>query len=220
MPGYKYAFYDMDGTVGNTQEGIFKSTEYAFQKLGVPIDNSYESLRRVIGPPLVYAYSTYFGLSESDAEKARDFYRERYSVKGIYEMRLYDGMVNSLEMLKSAGVIMAVVSAKPQEYIDRIVPHFGLDKYFSFNVGVTMLEKDTSKVHLIRRAIEHYGIDDMSEAVMVGDRMYDLDSAAELGIDGIGVSYGFGDIDELKSSPNVFIGDSPEDVAQFIINKN
>ncbi len=216
MCRYKYAFYDMDGTIGDTQEGIFKSTEYAFEKLGVAIDNSYESLRRVVGPPLVHAYMEYFGLSEADAEKARDLYRERYSVTGIYEMKLYDGMEKSLKSLKDAGVKLAVVSAKPQEFIDRIVPHFGLDKYIDLNVGVTMHEKDTSKVHLIKRAVEHFGITDMSEVVMVGDRMYDLDGAAELGVDGIGVSYGFGDIEELKNSPNVFIADSPEAVAKFI----
>lgn len=206
----------MDGTIGNTQEGIFKSTEYAFEKLGVPIDNSFESLRRVIGPPLVYAYMKYFGLNESDAEIARDFYRERYSVKGIYEMTLYDGIEQVLETLKNSGVKLAVVSAKPQEYIDLIVPHFGLDKYIDLNVGVTMHEKDTSKVHLIKRALDYFGITDMSESVMIGDRMYDLDGAAELGIDGIGVSYGFGDIEELKNSPNVFIAESPEEIAEFI----
>ena len=216
MCRYKYAFFDMDGTIGNTQEGIFKSTIYAFEKLGVSIDDSYESLRRVIGPPLVYAYMEYFGLSESDAEKARDLYRERYSVTGIYEMKLYDGMEKTLKALKNIGVKLAVVSAKPQEFIDRIVPHFGLDKYIDLNVGVTMHEKDTSKVHLIKRAVDHFGITDISEAVMVGDRMYDLDGAAELGIDGIGVSYGFGDIDELKNSPNVFIANSPEKIAEFI----
>jgi len=216
MCRYKYAFFDMDGTIGNTQEGIFKSTVYAFEKLGVSIDTSYESLRRVIGPPLVYAYMEYFGLSEADAEKARDLYRERYSVTGIYEMKLYDGMEKTLKTLKNIGVKLAVVSAKPQEFIDRIVPHFGLDKYIDLNVGVTMHEKDTSKVHLIKRAVDHFGITDMSEVVMVGDRMYDLDGAAELGIDGIGVSYGFGDIDELKNSPNVFIANSPEKIAEFI----
>lgn len=216
MCRYKYAFFDMDGTIGNTQEGIFKSTIYAFEKLGVSIDTSYESLRRVIGPPLVYAYMEYFGLSEADAEKARDLYRERYSVTGIYEMKLYDGMEKTLKALKNIGVKLAVVSAKPQEFIDRIVPHFGLDKYIDLNVGVTMHEKDTSKVHLIKRAVDHFGITDMSEVVMVGDRMYDLDGAAELGIDGIGVSYGFGDIDELKNSPNVFIANSPEKIAEFI----
>ncbi len=216
MCKYKYAFFDMDGTIGNTQEGIFKSTEYAFEKLGVPIDNSYESLRRVIGPPLVYAFSQYFGLNEADAEKARDLYRERYSVTGIYEMSLYDGIEKTLKNLKDCGVKLAVVSAKPQEYIDLIVPHFGLDKYIDLNVGVTMHEKDTSKVHLIKRALDHFKIEDVKDVVMIGDRMYDLDSAAELGIDGVGVSYGFGDIEELKKSPNVFIADNAEQIAEFI----
>ena len=215
---YKYAFYDMDGTVGDTSEGIFACTEYAFNKLGVKIDNSYESLSRVIGPPLVYAYMNYFGLDQNQAEEAVFHYRQRYSTKGIYEMRLYDGLEQSLKTLKEKGLVMAIVSAKPQEYIDRIVFRYGLEKYFELNVGANMADTHTSKTHLIKRALDYFNINDLNEAVMVGDRKYDLDSAAEIGIDGIGVSYGFGSMEELKGCPNVFIATTPCEISKFIID--
>ena len=88
MSRYKYVFFDMDGTIGNTQEGIFNCTRHAFKELGAELDDSYDSLRRVIGPPLVWAYQEYFGLSEADAVKATELYRQRYESKGMYEMVL------------------------------------------------------------------------------------------------------------------------------------
>ncbi len=214
---YKYAFFDMDGTLSNSQEGIFKCTEYAFTKLGVPLDNSYESLRRVIGPPLVWAYSTYFGLSEADAHKATDLYRERYRVKGVFEMELYEGVKDALEMLYKANVRMAVVSAKPLEFIERIIPNFGLEKYFEFATCGSKTDVKTSKSHLIEQSIEKFGITDLSEVVMIGDTKYDLDSAFEVGVDGIGVTYGFGGRAELEGCPHVFVADTIVDVAEFII---
>ncbi len=219
MSKYKYAFFDMDGTLSNSREGIFKCTEYAFEKLGVPIDNSYESLRRVIGPPLVWAYHTYFGLSEEDARRATDLYRERYSRVGLFEMELYDGVKEALQTLSDKGIKMAVVSAKPQEYIERIIPHFGLDKFFEFTSCASKKDTDTSKSHLIQRAIDYFDIKDLTAAVMVGDTKYDLDSAAEIGIDGIGVSYGFGDREEIENCANVFIAEKITDAAKFIIGK-
>ncbi len=209
----------MDGTVGDTQEGIFNCNKAAFDKLGIKYEDTYESLRRLIGPPLVYAYKEYFGATEEEAQRLKELYRERYSVKGIYEMSIYDGMEETLKNLKESGAYLAVVSAKPQEYIDIIVPHFGLDKYIDFCVGVSMTERSTSKVHLIKKALEHYKMPNVADVVMVGDRNYDLDSASELGIDGIGVSYGFGDVQELKACNPVFIADNAKQISEYILGE-
>lgn len=214
---YKYVFFDMDGTIGDTHEGIFNCSKAAFDKLGIKYEDTYESLRKLIGPPLVYAYKEYFGATEEQAQRAKELYRQRYSVKGIYEMSVYEGMEETLKNLKQSGAYLAVVSAKPQEYIDIIVPYFGLDKYIDFCIGVSMTEKSTSKVHLIKTALEHFNINDMSHVVMIGDRKYDLDSASELGIDGIGVSYGYGDIDELNACNPVFIADNTKQISEYIL---
>ena len=218
MGKYKYVFFDMDGTIGDTREGIFNCTRYGFEKLGKEIDDSYESLIRVIGPPLVWAYQEYFGVSREDAEKVTAYYRERYSKKGIYEMNLYNGIENVLKKLVDSGIILAVVSAKPEDYIDRIMKHFGIDKYFSYNSSASKKDTDTSKVRLIKRSIEHFGIDDLSQVVMVGDRKYDLEGASDVGIDGIGVTYGFGSAEELNSCKKVFIAKTPDEIYDYIIS--
>lgn len=217
MPKYRYAFYDLDGTIGDTCEGIFNCAANAMRKMGVEFDDSYDSMRRLIGPPLVYAFENYFGLDKVGTEEATRLYRERYSVKGLYEMRLYDGLEESLQKLSKSGVTMAVVSAKPEEFVKRIVAHFGLDKYFSLCVGPDMTEGSTSKTHLIKRALEYFDITDVNDVVMIGDRKYDLDSAEELDIDGIGVAYGYGDTEELEACNPVFIANTPQEICGYIL---
>ncbi len=217
MSRYKYAFYDLDGTVGDTCEGIFNCAAHAMNTMGVEFDGSYDSMRRLIGPPLVYAFENYFGLSADGARRATELYRERYSVKGLYEVRLYDGLEESVARLAEQGITLAVVSAKPEEYVKRIISYFNLDKYFKLCVGANMSDKNTSKAHLIKRALEYYETDDYKEAVMIGDRKYDLDSAAELNVDGIGVSYGYGDMEELSACQHVFIANTPMQICDYIL---
>lgn len=88
MSKYKYAFFDLDGTIGDTCEGIFNCAANAMRQMGVEFDESYDSMRRLIGPPLVYAFANYFGLDKAGAEEATRLYRLRYSEVGLYEMRL------------------------------------------------------------------------------------------------------------------------------------
>lgn len=219
MPLYKYAFFDFDGTVCDTSEGIFNCAAYAMEKMGVEYDNSYESMRRLIGPPLVCAFEDFFGLDRAGAEEATANYRERYSDVGMFELKIYDGIEEILGKLTDAGVKLAIVSAKPEEYIKRIVKHFGLDKYFAVCVGPDFSDDHSSKTHLISRAMKEYGADNPDEAVMIGDRKFDLLSAAELGIDGVGVSYGFGSVEELESCNPVLIAKTPYEICDYVLGE-
>ena len=51
---------------------------------------------------------------------------------------------------------------------------------------------------------------------MVGDRCYDLIGAECMGIDAIGVLYGYGDRAELEQYPNVYLAKTPQDVYDFL----
>ena len=216
---YKYAFFDFDGTVCDTREGIFNCASYALNKMGVEYDNSFDSMRRLIGPPLVVAFAEFFGLDRAGAERATKLYRERYVDVGMFELKVYEGMVDVLVKLNDAGVKLAIVSAKPEEYIKRIVKHFGLDKYFSVCVGPDFSDDHSSKTHLISRAMKELGVDNPSDVVMIGDRKFDLESATELSVDGVGVTYGFGDREEIESCNPVFIANSPYEICNFVLGE-
>ena len=82
MKHYKAIFFDLDGTLTESGEGITKSVQYALEKLGKP-EEDLDKLRVFIGPPLMEQFMKYADVDETEARRAVEYYRERYAVKGI-----------------------------------------------------------------------------------------------------------------------------------------
>ena len=190
--------FDLDGTLTDSSEGIFKSTEYALNKFGIEVEDL-NTLRPFIGPPLVDAFSEYYHFSEEDAKKATSFYRERYMTVGKFENRVYDGIKECLETLVKNGKKLYLATAKPELYAVQIMEHFGLDKYFTFMGGAMFEGSRTHKPQVIEYVLAENNIA-VSDAVMVGDRHHDIEGAHDNNIPCIGVLYGFGDRKELENA--------------------
>ena len=99
---YKAIFFDLDGTLTESGEGITKSVQYALEKLGVSASDL-EPLKVFVGPPLLDQFMKYAGFDKETAQKGIEYYRERYSEKGMYENTVYPGVENALAELKRRG---------------------------------------------------------------------------------------------------------------------
>lgn len=190
----KCVIFDLDGTLTQSEEGIWNCVRYAANKLGFEEPQA-ATLRKFIGPPLMYSFQEYMGMDESMAEKAVQVYRERYTVTGLFENRVYPGIRRLLRMLKKQGCWVGVATGKPQGPAERIVEHFGLSKYIDVVAGPTGAH-GAEKEDLIRRALpEEYG-----EAWMVGDRKFDMEGGRKVGINTLGVGFGYGSEEELRAA--------------------
>ena len=78
---YKVVLFDLDGTLTDSREGICKSVQNAFIKLGRKVP-SLKELECFIGPPLKTSFREFYGIVGEEAERAVAYYRERYSVVG------------------------------------------------------------------------------------------------------------------------------------------
>ena len=117
--------FDFDGTVVDTGEGIIKSLQYSFAAMGreIPTENE---LKRFIGPPVYYSYTHFYGVSEDEVGEYIKKYRERYKEKGIRECRIYDGMSELLDALKSNGIRVGIASSKPEHLIYGVADYLGI----------------------------------------------------------------------------------------------
>ncbi len=212
---YKYILFDLDGTLTNPEIGITNSVMYALDKFGIKVENRKE-LHPFIGPPLTYSFQTFYGLSKEESELAVKYYRENFSVNGLYENEVYDGVGNMLQNLKDSGKILIIATSKPEEFTLKILEHFDLLKYFDHVAGATMDGSRGEKADVIRHAIRISGIEDKSQAIMIGDRNYDILGAKENGLDSMGVLFGFGDYEELSKAGADYIVEKVEDILKYV----
>lgn len=194
----KCVIFDLDGTLTRSEEGIWNCVKYAARKLGFPEPDA-PTLRKFIGPPLGYSFREYMGLDEAMAERAVETYRERYNVEGLFENRVYPGIRRLLRMLRQEGWYIGIATGKPQETSERVLAHFGLDRFVEKICGPTGGHA-ADKTELIRRALPADWDASTDEAWMVGDRKFDVAGAIGAGVKSIGVGYGYGSEAELREA--------------------
>ena len=204
--------FDLDGTLTDPGEGITNSVAYALRHYGIDVADK-RTLFPFIGPPLHESFMRYYGMSEEQSLEAVEVYREYFSVKGLLENRPYDGIEDLLRQLHAEGKCLVVATSKPEGYSVQILEHFGLAKYFHLICGAPMHPpRGHGKADVIRDALERGGIKDLTGAVMVGDRLHDIEGAHKIGIPAIGVLYGYGDRQEHEKCGADYI---VEDIASL-----
>lgn len=214
----RYCFFDLDGTLTDSSEGITRSVAYALEKSGIqppPV----EELFCFIGPPLVRAFSEFYGMDEAAARQAVVYYREYYPQKGIYECRVYDGIRRLLEELNRAGVVCVLATCKPHVFANRILEHFDLAKYFSFVSGPEFDGTRNEKSEVIAYALEQLKIRDPRAVWMIGDRRDDILGAHANGIEAIGAAWGFGSREELEAAGAAFLCESADELLAHLLPK-
>lgn len=212
---YKAILFDLDGTLTESGEGITKSVQYALEKLGKP-EPDREKLRVFVGPPLLEQFMKYADLDEETARQAVTFYRERYSVTGIFENRPYDGIKEVLETLENKGYILAVSSSKPEYFVEKVLDHFDMTKYFKVVVGSEMNGGRTKKADVIEETLRRLHMEKHRDQVlMVGDKEHDVFGAKQAGVSCVAVSYGYGTMEELVNAEPLQIVNSPAQLLDF-----
>lgn len=213
---FQAAVFDVDGTLIDNSEGIFNCIRYALQKMSLP-DMTDGQLRPFIGPPLFESGKKILKLDDENAERFVTLYRERFSVKGYAETRLYGGVHEMLRTLQSNGIQMAIATGKPLQFIEKILPLFDLNPYFCGIHGITFTDHESDKVTFIKRSLIACNAT-AEKALMIGDRHNDMEAAKKAGVFAAGVTYGFGTKQELLQAGADKLFANPAELVDFILN--
>lgn len=219
MKNYNTILFDLDGTLTDPGIGITNSVAYALNKYNIQVADRSE-LYKFIGPPLHESFEIFYGFSKEEALKAVEYYREYYSDKGIFENYVYDGIRELLTALKNAGKTIAVATSKPEVFAKQILEHFQLDSYFTCIAGSNLDGSRTKKDEVIRHALDSLNIstkDQMAETIMIGDRKHDVSGAAQVGIDSVGVLFGYGSLEELKEAGATYIAEDVDRLFELVL---
>ncbi len=204
---YDTILFDLDGTLTDPGPGITNAVAHSLRRLGRPVPPRAE-LDKFIGPPLLHSYRVYAGLTEAEARAAIPLYREYFVPTGMFENEVYPGIPALLAALRAAGKTLVLATSKPEPFAVRILEHFDLARYFDLVAGSTLDETRTEKAEVIEYALTQLPAAARASAVMVGDRDYDVRGAAQNGLPCVGVAFGYGTRQELRSAGAVAVADT------------
>ncbi len=211
-----YILFDLDGTLSDPGEGIINSLLYSLKHF--QIEGNPAVLAKFIGPPLIDSFRKYYHFDEKQARRAIALYREYFHEHGLFANEIYPGIPQLLANLAEAGKKMAIATTKPTVYAQQILEYFDIAHYFpeEWVVGSYLDGRRTNKGQLIAAALKLTGAKP-ADSVMVGDRKFDMLGAAANGLDAIGVTYGYGNREELLGAGALHIADSTAELGRLLL---
>ena len=214
---YPYLFFDLDGTISNSAEGITNAVTYALEHMGITPPPKQE-LMHFIGPPLIRTFTADYDLTPEEGARAVSLYREYYNVKGVYECEMYRGVGELLKRLRDAGYRMVLATCKPTVMAKVVLNYFGIGEYFEMVSGPEFDGTRNEKHQVIAYAMEQLGICDPKTALMIGDRRDDVLGAKKCGLPCVGVLWGYGGEAELREAGAAEVAQNTEKLQNLIEN--
>lgn len=209
--------FDLDGTLTDSKDGIINCVKYALEFYGIE-EHDEEVLLRFIGPPLYDSFTGVYGFSHERALEAVNKYRERFSTVGLFENALISGAEEVLSYLKKSGKTVVLATSKPIVYAKRIIEEFGISEFFDFALGAELNGDMSRKEDLIGEALKRAEVGDLSKAVMIGDRSYDIAGAKKCKIASVGLRSGYAESGELEKAGADFIFENLHEMRKFFEN--
>ena len=208
----KAIFFDLDGTLTDSGEGIMNCAELALRHFGIPVP-SRNQMRVFVGPPLDQTFIK-FGVPADKTDEAIEVFRSRYRTVGKFENFPYPGIREALQTLKAQGHRLFVATSKPEVLANEVLGHFALADFFEQIAGATLDGSRSHKADVITYLLGLTG--DVGQTVMVGDTAFDVTGAAAHGIPTIGVSWGYGEVADMENAGAVAIAHTMEELVTLL----
>ena len=203
----KAYFFDLDGTLTDSRAGLYPAFRKGLEAIGVP-PVSDDQLRLFLGTPLPQMFRAMRpDVEQHDIDAGMAAFRAIYEKTGIEANELYPGIISLLNSIRRRKAKIWVVTSKPEPQAKKVVQHLNLDSYVESVIGAGLAETDT-KTDLITRALSAACVRP-DQAVMVGDRSYDVVGALATGVLPIGALWGYGTEEELKAAGCLHFANSP-----------
>ena len=178
---------DFDGTLADTRAAIVGTAERVLRERGLTEDEIGDA-GRLVGPPFPAAFSQVYGMSAEEAREVGLRYRELFTALGAASHPLFPGIRELLGDLRASGRRLALTTSRSDASARRFLEEEGIAGLFEAVVAQTDPAR-ADKAHLVADSLAALGCP-ASDAVMVGDRFYDVEGARANGVPCVGARYG------------------------------
>lgn len=214
----KTAIFDLDGTIADTIADLGDAVNYGLEKLGYPTFD-YEAYKKMVGNGVKKLCERALPEDKKGMlSELHKLFKEYYDVHYLDKTKPYDGIKETMEKLRDAGVYMAVATNKPEEVAKEIVAKLLPDMSFVKVLGgvdYRPVKPDTAILNEIFAALP----DEENRVFMIGDSNVDVQTAKNAGIECIGCAWGFRGRAELEAEGADYIAENASDIADIILSE-
>lgn len=180
----KILLFDLDGTLIDSTQAILDSFVNASLFFGYNFKGREEEIQALIGSPLREMFIK-MGLPQGEIEECVKLYRSNYERIYLQKTILLPKVMDSFKTLPSS-YLLGVVTSKSSFFSKKILENLGMIKYFFRIVGIDDVKEPKPSAEPIFKALE--GLEyDKSQVYMIGDTFFDMQSAKNADVVGIGV---------------------------------
>ncbi|MBO7077464.1 MAG: HAD family hydrolase [Bacteroidales bacterium] len=202
-------FFDFDGTLADTTEGIVQCTLVTLQKLGLPASTP-ERIRSVIGLPLTGCFERGTDTPPERIAEACATYRKLFNEIAIPCTTLYPGTKETLADLQARGLTLALCTSRSNNSLNALLQVLGIRAHFSAIVTNEDVSHPKPAPDIALLALERLGVRP-DETLVVGDTVFDLQMGRAAGCRTCGVTWGNQGRAQLETAqPELVIDDFSE----------
>lgn len=194
-PRYRLYIFDFDGTLADTRAAVVATYNETLRALGLPAQPA-ERIAALMGLPLGITFER-VGVAADRVPSAVETYRRLFPTTGTPLVAPFAGVGETLARLEDAGAVLSVASSRGRDSLRALLTRLGLQDRFRMVLGEEDVARKKPEPEAVHRTLEALGVT-ATEAVVVGDTVYDLQMGRAAGCATCGVTYGSHPAEDLR----------------------
>lgn len=207
----KVIIFDLDGTLLDTNELIYRSFVHTFSVHKSDYVLSDDELNSFLGPTLEDTFCKYFDVC--DVQKVISTYREFNIASHEKYVTIYDTVIDTLNWLRDNDYPMAIVTSKRRDVAILGMELFDLVPYFDIIIAMEDVVDTKPNPEGIQKVLDFY---QLKEGLMVGDNPCDIEAGIRAGINTAGVSWSEKGVEVLRACNPSLILDEMVELIDYI----
>ncbi len=213
---YTHIIFDLDGTLIDSKKTFKRSLEYALMKMNIK-DYEIDNINAFIGPSLFETFNNVYGFTNQEAQQAYTYYMDEYiGNKQIFKAKLYDYVCETIDFLLESDYFIGIATTKDEKNARSIIKHHDIEILENRIYGTFRDRSRPDKASVIQALLKDHLVKNNDQVLMIGDRYTDIEGARSLGIDSVGVTYGYGSESELLESGATYLISHLSELSELI----
>lgn len=217
MPNKKALIFDLDGTLLNSLVDIADAVNFVLEQHHFKV-HAFDAYKNFIGNGIEVLARKALpqNLTEDEFQTLFSEIKASYKIRQNTKTAAYDGIIPMLEEAQAKGLMLAVLSNKPHEFVPPTIERYFQGIKFSYTFGSREGVEKKPKPDAVFELLDKMGLK-QEDCFFIGDTSTDIMTANNAKMESIGVLWGFRNRVELENAGANYIISHPKELLKLIM---